>query len=315
VITSKVLLCNCEGKRGKDKRDHLTKDPRAETRTNCQVRLNLKFERSSKKYKVVGFVSEHNHPLQKPEACYLIPSQRKVSEVARVDIELADRSGIRLKAAHELHSRQAGGIRGIGYTEVDHSNCLRDQRKQAMKYGAAVAMTKYFARRALENPSFKHFEDTTEDQEIANIVWTDGKMIAAYARFGDVVVFDTTFGTNNEKWAFGVFVGFNHFREIVIFGAALMCDQTKDSFEWVFTMFLEAHGGKKPITIFTDQDIAMGAALEKIMPDTRHGLCVWHIGQNCLKHLSRYNKDGMNITGKFSACMFRYFYPLKFLSI
>jgi FAR1 DNA-binding domain len=142
VITSKVLLCNCEGKRGKDKRDYLTQNPRAETRTNCQVRLNLKFERSSQKYKVVGFISKDNHPLQKPEACYLIPSQRKVSEVARVDIELADRSGIRPKMAHELHSRQTGGIRGIGYTEVDHSNCLRDQRKQAMKYGTAVAMTK-----------------------------------------------------------------------------------------------------------------------------------------------------------------------------
>jgi MULE transposase domain len=184
-----------------------------------------------------------------------------------------------------------------------------------MKYVAVVAMTKYFARRALDNPSFKHFEDTTEDQEIANIVWTDGKMIVAYVRFGDVVVFDTTFGTNNEKWAFGVFVGFNHFREIVIFGAALMCDQTKDSFEWVFTKFLKAHGGKKPITIFTDLDIAMAAALEKIMSNTRHDLCVWHISQNCLKYLSRYNKDGINITGEFLACVFRYFFALKFLSI
>jgi hypothetical protein len=53
--------------------------------------------------------------------------------------------------------------------------------------------------------------------KIANIVWTDAKMIAAYVRFGDVVVFDTTFDTNNEKWVFGVFVGFNHFREIVTF--------------------------------------------------------------------------------------------------
>jgi MULE transposase domain len=148
-----------------------------------------------------------------------------------------------------------------------------------MEYGATVAMTKYFARRALENPSFKHFEDTTENQEIANIVWTDAKMIVAYARFGDVVIFDTTFGTNNEKWAFGVFVGFNHFREIVTFGVALMCDQTKESFEWVFTKFLETHGGKKPITLFTDQDSVMGAALEKIISETRHGLCVWHIGQ------------------------------------
>jgi zinc finger SWIM domain-containing protein 3 len=79
-----------------------------------------------------------------------------------------------------------------------------------------------------------------------------------------------------------------------------------ESFEWVFIKFLEAHGGKKPITLFIDQDSAMGAALEKIMSDTRHELCVWKIDQKCQKYLSRYNKDGMNITGEFSACMFKY---------
>jgi hypothetical protein len=74
-----------------------------------------------------------------------------------------------------------------------------------MEYRAVVAMIKYFTMCALENSSFKHFEDTTENQEIANIIWTDAKMIAAYARFGDIIIFDTIFGTNNEKWAFQCF--------------------------------------------------------------------------------------------------------------
>jgi hypothetical protein len=130
-------------------------------RTGCQVRLQIKFDRGFQKYKVIDFVSEHNHPLQKLEACYLIPSQYKVFEVARIDIHLANSSGIRPKEADELYSRQAGEIRDIGYTKIDHNNCLRDIRKQAMKYGAAVAITKYFARSASENPSFKYFEDTS----------------------------------------------------------------------------------------------------------------------------------------------------------
>ncbi|KAJ3684859.1 hypothetical protein LUZ61_014023 [Rhynchospora tenuis] len=263
VITSKFFFCSCEGKRIPDKRDYFTKKPRPETRTGCQARLGIKLNRKIQKYKVVEFVSKHNHPLQPSKAGYSIP-------------------------------------------RIDHNNCLRDFQKQPMKYGSAIAMTKYFAKRALEDPSFKLFEDTTEEGEIVNIVWMDAKMIVDYARFGDVVKFDTTFGINNDKLVFGVFVGFNHFREIVIFGVALMCDQTKESFEWVFTKFLEVHGDKKPITIFTNQHSAMGLALEKVMPDTRHGFCTWHIEQNCVKHLSRYNKDGMNITGDFNSCMYRY---------
>ncbi|KAJ4776725.1 Protein FAR1-RELATED SEQUENCE 5 [Rhynchospora pubera] len=306
VITSKFFVCNCEGKRGVDKRDHLTKNPRAETRTDCQARLLLKFDRGIQKYKIAEFVSDHNPPLQPPEACYLIPSQCKVPEVACFDIQVAASSGISPKNAHELHSRQHGGIRGIGYTMVDHNNCLRNIRKQSMQYGAAIAMTKYFAKRSTEDSSFKYFEDTSEEGEISNVVWTDAKMIASYIRFGDVVIFDTTFGTNNEKWAVGTFVGFNHLREIVIFGAVLMCDQNKESFEWVFTKFLEAHGGKKCITMFTDQDAAIAPALEKIMPDTKHGLCTWHINKNCVKHLSKLDDENDHITKKFNACLYRY---------
>ncbi|KAJ4790327.1 hypothetical protein LUZ62_041573 [Rhynchospora pubera] len=306
VITSKYYFCNCEGKRAIDKRDHIKKKGRAETRTGCQARLVVKLDRTTYKYKVAEFVEEHNHPLQPPEACYLIPSQRKVSEIACFDIQVAASSGISPKDAHELHSRQHGGIRDLGYTMVDHRNCLRNIRKEAMQYGAAIAMIKYFAKRSREDSFFKHFEDTSEEGEISNVVWMDAKMIASYARFGDVVVFDTTFGTNDEKWAVGTFVGFNHLREIVIFGAALMCDQTRESFEWVFTKFLEAHDGKKSNTIFTDQDIAIGLALEEIMPDIRHGLCTWHINQNCVKHLSTFNDEKNHITSKFNECLYRY---------
>jgi FAR1 DNA-binding domain len=45
VIILKVFFCRCEGTRGEDKRDHLTKNPRAETRTSSQVHLQIKFDR------------------------------------------------------------------------------------------------------------------------------------------------------------------------------------------------------------------------------------------------------------------------------
>ena len=49
-------------------------------------------------------------------------------------------------------------------------------------------------------------------------------MIVDYAYFGDVIKFDTTFRTNKEYRSFGMFVGFNQFRETVFFGVALMYD-------------------------------------------------------------------------------------------
>jgi hypothetical protein len=69
-------------------------------------------------------------------------------------------------------------------------------------------------------------------------------MLIDYALFGDVMTFDTRYSTNKEYRPFGVFVGFNHFREIVVFGAALLYDETLDSFRWLFETFLAAHNRK-----------------------------------------------------------------------
>lgn len=62
-------------------------------------------------------------------------------------------------------------------------------------------------------------------------------MIKDYAHFGDVMTFDTTFGTNEEYMPVGVFVGFNHFRETIVFGASLLYDETFDSFKSLFRDF------------------------------------------------------------------------------
>ena len=93
-------------------------------------------------------------------------------------------------------------------------------------------------------------------------------MLTDYAYFGDVVSFDTTFGTNRESRSFGIFVGFNYFRETVIFGAVLMYDETFESFKWLFETFLKSHNGQQPKTFYTDQDAAMKKAVSQVFTET-----------------------------------------------
>lgn len=93
-----------------------------------------------------------------------------------------------------------------------------------MLYGEAGSLLKYFQDKVVENPSFQYAIQMDCEEQIANIFWADAKMIVDYAHFGDVITFDTTFGTNKEYRPFGMFVGFNQFRATVVFGAALMYD-------------------------------------------------------------------------------------------
>jgi len=209
-ITSCRFICAKEGRRSQDKRDHLTKCPRAETRTECQVYMNLKMDRKKEILKVSELVLEHNHGLHLPETLHLMVSQRKITDLQAFEIETADDAGIGPKAAHELASRQVGGPLNLSYTLRDHKNYLRSKRQREMGYGQAGSMLKYFQDKIAENPSFQYALQMDCDEQIATIFWLDAKMIMDYAHFGDVVSFDTTFGTNNESSLFGVFVGFNH---------------------------------------------------------------------------------------------------------
>ncbi|XP_059437602.1 protein FAR1-RELATED SEQUENCE 5-like [Corylus avellana] len=168
---------------------------------------------------------------------------------------------------------EAGGRANLGYTELDQKNYLRTRRQKSLIYGEAGYLL---------------------------------RMIIDYAYFGDVMTLDTTYGTNKELRPLVVFTGFNHHRRVVIFWPALLYDETVESFKWLFENFLDAHGGKKPQTIFTDQEAAMAKALTEVMPDTWHGLCTWHIMQNCIKYLGNLMKDGSHFLRDFKSCMFEY---------
>ncbi|XP_043693062.1 protein FAR1-RELATED SEQUENCE 5-like [Telopea speciosissima] len=158
---------------------------------------------------------------------------------------------------------QAGGRQSLGYTRVDHYNYLRTKRQCDLKYGEPGSLLRYFVKQTRLNPSFTYSLQLDTEEQITNIFWADLRMIIDYALFGDVVTFDTTFCTNKENRPFGIFCRFNHHRGVVIFGAALLYDETAESFKWLFETFLESHEKKKPITIFTDQDAAMANAIQK----------------------------------------------------
>ena len=196
--------------------------------------MNLIMDRKKKILKVTKLVLEHNHQLHLPETLHLMVSQRKISDLQAFEIGTTDDAGIGPKAAHELASRQVGGPLNLSYTLRDHKNYLRFKRQREMAYGQAGSMLKYFQEKIAENPSFQYALQMGCEEQIANIFWADARMIMDYAYFGDDVSFDTTFGTNKESRPFGVFVGFNHFRETVVFGAALLFDETFESFKWLF---------------------------------------------------------------------------------
>ncbi|RLN04798.1 hypothetical protein C2845_PM13G12440 [Panicum miliaceum] len=121
--------------------------------------------------------------------------------------------------------------------------------------------------------------------ESSLLFWCHGSSRANYKCFGDAITFDTTFRTNLYNLPFGLFVGVNHHFQSIIFGAALLMEETTESFKWAFLSFVDAMDGIHPVTILTDQCQAMRAAISEVLPRTRHRWCRWHVLRNAKESL------------------------------
>ncbi|XP_028088059.1 protein FAR1-RELATED SEQUENCE 5-like [Camellia sinensis] len=238
-ITSRRFVCPKEGFQREDNRDIKTKKPRQETRIGCKALMTVVLNKKSQKYEVTDFFDDHNHPLHIQECVHLMPSQRKITKAQAIEADLAEASGIRLRSSFELAFRQTEGRECLGFTRQDLKNYLWTKRQRDLKFGEAGSLLAYFADKSMKDSSFHFNMQLDVEEQITNIFWADPKMIIDYSVFGDFSV---------------------------IFGAALLYDETVASFEWSFRSFLDSMSGKKPKTFFTDQDPAMAKAISLVMP-------------------------------------------------
>lgn len=217
---------------------------------------------------------------------------------------MACSSGITPKASMELMSRKAGGRENLGFLRVDCNNYLKKKRDQEMKVGDTGGVLEYLQRKQIEDPKFFYAIQVDADDLITNIFWADVRMMSDYHYFGDVVCFDTTYKKNKEGRPFAMFVGVNHYKQTTIFGAALLYDETTETFRWLFNTFVKAMNRKKPKTVLTDQDEAMANALDVEWPETYHRLCVWHMYQNAAKHLHHVFEEFKSFAKDFCSCVY-----------
>eukprot|EP00268_Persea_americana_P048001 TRINITY_DN5037_c1_g1_i3.p1 TRINITY_DN5037_c1_g1~~TRINITY_DN5037_c1_g1_i3.p1 ORF type:complete len:852 (-),score=138.98 TRINITY_DN5037_c1_g1_i3:305-2860(-) len=295
LVKMRKFVCSNEGFRRVDKRDSNVRHHRDETRTGCLGYMMVVLGENGK-YCVTIFNDDHNHPLVDQDKTHMLRSQRKLALSQAAGDDDCDQSGKKPKQGDE----------NAGVLPVNYKYYLRSKRMKAIEMSDADGLLSYFRRKKVEDRMFFYSIQVDIDDCITNIFWADGGMLIDYEHFGDVVCFDTTYRTNGYSRPFAPFIGINHHKQIVMFGAALLFDETAESFGWLFRTFCDAMGGKKPQTILTDEDKIMSTAIEEEFPGTVHRICAWHIFQNALEHLNHVFHDSKSFYDDFSKCMYDY---------
>ncbi|GAA0183516.1 hypothetical protein LIER_30912 [Lithospermum erythrorhizon] len=258
-----------------------------ESRCGCKAQIKFKRVPNLSCYKIYVWDTHHNHDIHPPEQVHFL--NHEVNPFQAALVERHAEVGIPIRQSYQLFSRVVGGDENVGFRPIDLKNHLSSKRQLRLQHGEGTSLLEFFRDESIKKPNYYYSVQVDSDEEISSIFWADGIMRSDYAAFGDVLCFDTTFRTNHLYRPLGCFVGFNHHRQMCVFGCALLFDETADTFSWMFNTFFECMSGKHPISLMTDQCASIRSAVRNVVPSSVfHGLCSWHISENAKKKLGSY---------------------------
>jgi hypothetical protein len=93
---------------------------------------------------------------------------------------------------------------------------------------------------------FFYSVDMDSERRVRSIVWSHAKSRADYVCFGDAITFDTTYMSNLYEMPVGMFLGVNNHFQCCLLACVVVREETVESFEWAFNMFMKAMHGKHP---------------------------------------------------------------------
>lgn len=285
AVASRRYTCFREGYRQNDKRGLKVKRPRKETRVGCMAQLVIS-RQADGRYRVTHFEESHNHELVPACKIRMLRSQKRSMTHQSVESSPSGGSDMQPKSLAELLLTGVG-VEGDIYDPIDHEMRLTSKRVWNIKQEEAESLHQYFQSKKLKDPSFVYAVQLDVEEEMTNFFWADEKMLVDYGDFGDVVYFDTTCRLNKDWRPLVLFFGINNHKQILVFGAAFVYDDTVQSFKWLFRTFIKAMSGQTPKTILSDKDAVISEAIASEFPETHHRFCTWQMYQNAVKHLSQ----------------------------
>ncbi|KAA8528864.1 hypothetical protein F0562_036219 [Nyssa sinensis] len=299
-IICRQIVCSREGFRRKGG-ENKSKRQRTVTRVGCKAQMTVK-KQSSGKWAVTKLVKEHNHELVPPDKVHCLRSHRHVSGHARSLIDTLQAAGMGPSGVMSVLIKESGGINNVGFTKVDCQNYMSSSRQRTLGSGGQHVFD-YLKRMQVGDPGFFCAVQGDFDNTSGNIFWADANSRMNYNYFGDTVTFDTTYRTNRYRVPFAPFTGLNHHGQPVLFGCALLLNESESSFVWLFQAWLAAMSGRHPVSITTDQDRIIRSAVAHVFPGSRHRFCKWNIFREAQEKLSHVYHSYPSFEVEFQRCI------------
>ncbi|XP_074276415.1 protein FAR1-RELATED SEQUENCE 9-like [Silene latifolia] len=258
-IKSKLFVCNREGfahkTPSKDRDGGLVGEKSQRifrvTRVGCKARIRLYMKNGH--LLIDRFHEDHNHELISLKDREFQKLSRNITDYHKMIIVSNSRLKIGATKTYRICKEQVNGFENIGASLNDFKNFHRDVKCFIHERDDQLFVDQF--KEMTETRIGFYFDyDVDDDGSLRRAIWADGTARDNYKIFGDAVSFDPTYSTNKYSMVFTPFTGVDHHKRSVTFCGALIAREDYESFNWVFSRFLQAMGGMEPEYIITDQD-------------------------------------------------------------
>ncbi|KAG5530132.1 hypothetical protein RHGRI_030489 [Rhododendron griersonianum] len=237
-VKRRDFFCHREGKTplkivdpSKEQRNRLS------LKCGCQAHMRIKLRKSSdifpQEWHVTTFVVDHNHELLSPSETRFLPSNRTITEKDEKHILMLKEGGLSVRQIMrviELEKHVKHGY--LSFLEKDVRNLFTKVRKK-QDANDAMDLLQYCKIAKEEDCKFQYVFTLDEERKLEHIFWSAAHCIDWYQKYGDVVVFDTTYKINAYQMPFRIFVGVNNHGKTILFGCALLRNETTSTFRWL----------------------------------------------------------------------------------
>lgn len=280
-----TFLCSREGYR-EDRGlslENRTREIKNETRCGCPAMCRVHVSIYTGRWYVTMFNFDHNHSRLGQTYTSLLPTHRKMNATDIMQMQNFRKVGIRVPHIHAAFANNCGGYHKVGFVRKDMYNQAGKQRRE--QSSDVNGVLNYFNHLRSKDPLMFVAYTVDDCRRLQHLFWCDGESRMNYKVFGDVLAFDATYKKNKYHCPVVVLSGINHHNQTIVFGTAIVTNETEQTYVWLLEQFLYAMKGKAPCSIITDGDVAMKNAIGKVFPNVHHRLCAWHLLRNATSNV------------------------------
>ncbi|KQK18713.1 hypothetical protein BRADI_1g44241v3 [Brachypodium distachyon] len=252
--------------------------------TDCHATMVVTLKED--KWVVTNIELQHNHALSPPGEAKFLRSHKHMTEEEKLLIRTMNSVKLPSRKIMAILAGFRGGMSALPYTKKDVSN-YRTAIRNESNQNDMMMVIEFFRKRQMEDPRFYYAFRVDDEHKVQNIFWANGNCRKFYDLYGDCISFGTTYKTNKYNLLFAPFVGITGHANNCLFACAILQNEIVETFTWLFEEFLQCMGGKMPLTIITDQDVAMKQAIPNVFTQTKHRNCLFHIKKKAEEKCAR----------------------------